>query len=392
MRKVQIVDKTVVMTYPSFPEKKDCCGCSACEQTCPRKCLTMQVDNEGFLYPVLDKTCCVGCLQCEKACPVLCPYEGKEPQKTFAAINLQHDIRMKSSSGGIFSLLAERTIDDGGVVFGARFDEHWRVIHSSTRCKKELSYFRGSKYVQSYIGDCYVEAKSLLDQNVPVMFVGTPCQIAGLNHYLKRSYNQLMTVDFICHGVPSPAVWQWYIEQQACTLVRHRWIDRLRYCHKPVSIYKNIEFRNKENGWKQYHIVFETKCGNQEKISVFHQDSPYMRAFLGNFDLRPSCYHCVAKQGRSHSDITIADFWNVHRVIDGFDDDRGTSLVLINSFKGQQAFNSLGCRSQEVNFKEAIQYNRAWCISYPENSRRSYFFQHYKAKLKDIVFEPVIQD
>ena len=372
---------------PQLPEKRDCCGCSACEQACQHHGLAMCADEEGFLYPVLNATTCVGCGQCEKACPVLAPYECRLPQKAFASINLRDDIRMQSSSGGVFTLLAERIIDQGGVVFGARFDSQWNVVHAVARSKEDLRHFRGSKYVQSRIGDCYAEARQLLKQNVPVMFVGTPCQIAGLKHFLGRDSDQLLSVDFICHGVPSPGVWQWYVEQQARSMTRRHWKDRLRYFRKPLTILSNIEFRNKTDGWKRYRTVFESNGYKQERVSVFYQDNPYMRAFLGDFDLRPSCHRCQAKQGRSHSDITIADFWNVHRVVDGFDDDRGTSLVLVNTEKGQQAYEGLACRSQEVDFNDAIQYNPSWSTPYGENSRRDYFFQHYKTKLNDIVFE-----
>lgn len=372
---------------PCLPQKPDCCGCSACEQSCQHQSIRMQADDEGFLYPVLDTERCVGCGMCERACPSLNPYEERLPKKTFAGMNPSEDIRMQSSSGGIFTLLAEHVIDCGGVVFGARFDEQWNVVHASARQKEDLRFFRGSKYVQSRIGSTFDETKKLLKNGIFVMFVGTPCQIAGLNHFLGRDYEQLLTIDFICHGVPSPSVWQWYIEQQAKSLSRRYWFDRLRYCRHPKAIYQNIEFRNKRKGWKQYYVVFKTRSHVAGEIETFHRDHPYMMAFLSDLDLRPSCHQCAAKRGKSHSDITIADFWNVHRVIDGFDDDKGTSLVMVNTEKGQKAFSSLACRSQEVDFNQAIQYNPAWNTPFGANSRRDYFFQHYKTQLNDIVFE-----
>ena len=194
-------------------DKKNCCGCNACVQHCPKSCVTMQEDEEGFLYPIVDQEACIDCGLCEKVCPVLNQGEERKPLQVYAANNPNEEIRMQSSSGGVFTLLAETIIQEGGVVFGARFNDDWEVIHDYTETKEELAAFRGSKYVQSRIGDSYCQAEQFLKKGRKVLFTGTPCQIAGLNLFLRKEYGNLLTVDFICHGVPSPGVWKSYLEE-----------------------------------------------------------------------------------------------------------------------------------------------------------------------------------
>lgn len=371
------------MPSPLLTPKETCCGCSACEQTCPKNCIVMQEDSEGFLYPMVNEELCVGCGACEKACPSLSPNESRRPLKALAAINKDEEIRRKSSSGGIFTLMAEKVLAQGGWVFGAHFNDSWEVVHGKTNRRDELDSYRGSKYVQSRIGSCFAEAEKLLKEGRFVMFVGTPCQIAGLHHFLGKSYDRLLTVDFICHGVPSPAVWRWYVKQVAGKLILPRWLYRLFGWAVPIGVIHDVEFRNKQQGWKQYQMLFKSKNGREK--TCFHWDDTYMKAFLNNYDLRPSCYHCLAKEGRSHSDITLADFWNVHKVIDGFDDNKGTSLVLVNSHQGYDFLQDVDCRMQAVDFDDAIQYNPSWSKSYELNPKRQEFFYCYKEKFETLV-------
>lgn len=373
------------MKQTKIADHQICCGCSACEQICPQKCVTMQEDSEGFLYPVVDEYRCIDCGACEKTCPVMAPYSEQIPIKSFAAINTQEEIRLKSSSGGLFSSLAEHCVAHGGTVFGAKFTPSWTVEHSGTDRAEDIPLYRGSKYVQSKIGHCFEEIKDLLEDGKHVMFVGTSCQVAGLHHYLRKSYDHLLTVDIICHGVSSPLVWNWYINDVAKTLVRNNFLNRFIYAKNPLKAIRSIAFRDKTNGWKQYNVVIKIGGIQKSCLSTVHYENPYMRSFLLNLNLRPSCYQCHAKSGRSHSDITLADFWNVHKVVDNYDDDKGTSLVLINTEKGATAFRETGCKSQEVNFEEAIQYNQSWRNSYEENEKRSAFFQKYETNFTDFI-------
>ena len=219
-------------------DKVNCCGCSACASACPKRCITMKSDNEGFLYPHLDKDTCIDCGLCEKVCNELHPFPQRSPLQVWAAINKDEEIRLKSSSGGIFHILAKMTIDDGGVVFGARFDENWQVVIDYAETMIGVEDFMGSKYVQARIENAYKNAKRFLIEGRKVLFSGTPCQVAGLKQFLRKEYDNLLTVDFICHGTPSPRVWGMYLDEvtDSCKFV------------------KSISFRNKINGWKHLHF------------------------------------------------------------------------------------------------------------------------------------------
>ena len=351
-----------------FQHKEQCCGCGSCVQKCPRKCISFRADVEGFLYPSIDQKKCVNCGLCVSVCPFHNPMESRTPRKAFAAFNEDEQIRRDSSSGGLFSMLAKSVLDESGVVFGAMFDEEWNVVHGYIEAEDDLPRLRGSKYVQSTIGKSFEDAERFLKNGRRVLFSGTPCQIAGLKRYLGEEYENLITVDIICHGVPSPQLWNWYLHLEK----------------KRASIV-GINFRNKDNGWKRFN--FAVDYGQDvPPIRTYHREDPYMMAFLDNMSLRPSCSSCQSKSGRSHSDITLADFWNVHKVLEGMDDDRGISLVLGNSPKGMRALeNAQNCVFQEVDFEQAIQFNKAWRESFPMNPNRERFFASYQKHEKDFV-------
>lgn len=245
-------------------EKKDCCGCSACVQKCPRQCISLQEDEEGFLYPIVNEQACIDCGLCEQVCPILHPGEAHKPFKVFAAKNSNEKIRSESSSGGVFTILAESVLEEGGVVFGAKFSEHWGVVHDYTETKEGLAAFRGSKYVQSCIGDCFIKAKSFLVQGRKVLFSGTPCQISGLKRFLGKEYGNLLAVDFICHGVPSPKVWRMYLEE---TITRECARNSVPSCsaHDRNVLVKGISFRDKRIGWKKYGFALALSTKDEYK-------------------------------------------------------------------------------------------------------------------------------
>lgn len=191
---------------------KDCCGCEACLNKCPQQCITMEKNQEGFLYPKIDSNKCINCHLCEKVCPILHPFEDRPPYKTLAIKNKNQQIRKNSASGGLFSILAESIIEKGGCVYGAAFTKDWTVRHICITQKEELSLLRGSKYLQSSIGLCYQDIESKLKQGVPILFTGTPCQISGLKHYLIKEYTNLYTAEIICHSTTSPQLWQTYLK------------------------------------------------------------------------------------------------------------------------------------------------------------------------------------
>lgn len=338
---------------------EDCCGCAACYLICPKHCITMQADQEGFLYPHVDKQTCVDCGLCEKVCHELHPYDERKPLKVLAAINKDEKIRMQSSSGGIFYVLAEKIIQAGGVVFGACFDEQWQVIIDYTETMEGVKAFMGSKYVQARIEQAYRDAKQLLSEGRQVLFSGTPCQIAGLHHFLQKPYDNLLTVDIICHGVPSPKVWGLYLDE----VIRES--QRIN----------QIEFRNKKNGWKRFGFRMAYNEGDQtvSLLTPFRED-PFMKAFLQDLILRPSCYDCKAKSGRSHSDITIADFWGIQTIFPEMDDDKGTGLVFLNTDKGIRSLDTSNIHVEVTEYDRIKHLNPA-CFRSPHiHPRRTAFF------------------
>lgn len=348
----------------SIRHKKDCCGCNACVQRCPKQCITMREDEEGFLYPFVDQSLCIDCGLCERVCPVLRQGEARKPLQVYAAKNPNEEVRMSSSSGGVFTALAERVLDAGGVVFGVRFDENWGVVHDYVDNKKDLVAFRGSKYVQSNVGTCFQKAESFLKEGRRVLFSGTPCQIAGLRLFLKKEYDNLLTVDLVCHGVPSPKVWRVYLEE---TIARQCEKNSV-FSHSIVerkSLIKGILFRNKRLGWKKFSfsLTLSTTEGSGAKNTVFLSDvltkNIFLQGFLHDLYLRPSCHACPSKCFKSGSDLTIADYWGIERYYKDFDDDRGTSLVLVNTSKGEDFYLQLPVDGFETSYAEALSGNRS---------------------------------
>lgn len=339
--------------------KEDCCGCYACYNICPKECITMESDNEGFWYPKIDKNQCINCNLCEKVCPIINPVKRADSKKiAYAGMNKDDQIRVKSSSGGIFSILAEYIIKNNGIIYGASFDEDFNIKHKRILCNTDLDLLRGSKYVQSFIGDIYKQVKNDLESNRQVLFTGTPCQVEGLRNYLRKEYVNLITMDFICHGVPSPLVWKKYLEEMKKS--------------KQENI-KNIYFRNKDIGWK----IFSLKIIFDEKIySNDLSNDLFMKGFLQDVYLRPSCYSCKFKKINRVSDITVADFWGIENILPKMDDDKGTSLIVIHSEKGKQLFDKLSeiMILNEVNLNEAIKYNPSMISSVKYNEKRKDFF------------------
>lgn len=340
-------------------KKEDCCGCHACFNACPKGAITMEEDDKGFRYPKIDSKKCIDCGLCKRVCPVLKNTMLKTETKAYACYNLNEQERKDSSSGGIFILLAKEVLRRNGVVFGAAFDDNFVVKHIKITTEKDLVKLMGSKYVQSTIGTTYREVKDFLNKGVTVLYTGTPCQIEGLKSFLGKDYPQLYTQDIICHGVPSPKVWEKY---------------RAYRIKKDKETPTKISFRNKDQGWILYNMKFfynqKTYCKNQT------QDL-FLRTFLRNICLRDSCYHCHFKKKSRISDITLADYWGVQHIHKDFFDNKGTSLVLVNSVKGKELFDAI--RKQmvciETNFEQALQYNSAMISSVKPDKNKDFFFE-----------------
>ncbi len=348
-----------------------CNGCGACEQSCPVSCIRMQPDSEGFLRPVIDESRCVKCHKCERTCPIANPQvdDGQKPM-AIAAKNKDDEVRHSSSSGGVFTALAEAILDVGGVVFGAGFDDEFNVVHKYAETKEGIREFRGSKYVQSKIGHTYIECRAFLEAGRAVLFTGTPCQIGGLYAYLGKPYENLYTQEFVCHGVPSPLVWSSY--------VKHR--EETAHA-KPVRVC----FRNKDVSWSQYSMRFEFTDGTVYRSVV--PNDVFLRGFISDIYLRPSCYDCAFKATHHVADITLADFWGIDDINADFNDRKGTSLLLIHSPSGKSLWNrvSQGFESFEVEFDEAIKSNPSYFKSVSHTKLRRHFFDDFnKSKHKPI--------
>ena len=347
-------------------DKKDCCGCHACVSVCAHKAITMSADAEGFLYPTVAKEACTECGLCEQVCPVIHQATPTRPIKVYAARSKDEAIRQESSSGGIFTLLADAVIREGGVVFGAKFDEKWNVVHAAAENTDEMALFRGSKYVQSTIGDTYKEAKSHLKQGRKVLFSGTPCQIAGLKRYLRKEYDNLLTIDVVCHGVPSPLVWQRYLEGM-----------------RAKGAIKDVAFRDKTRGWAQYAFRIRTE---EQTLLLPPSENPFMRGFLTDLYLRPSCHACPARCGKSGSDITLGDFWGIQAVHPEMDDNKGCSAIMIHTARGQVLYDSIEKVDVESRYEYLLPENPSLEHSPKSTKYARRFWKRFAEQGLDCVF------
>lgn len=358
--------------------RERCSGCTACAAICPKQCIKMVPDKDGFLYPQIQEDACTHCGKCERTCPVLNHNSVATPlPKAFAAKNTHEDCRKQSSSGGIFSAIAEFVIAQGGIVFGAAFSEDLQVMHISAENTNELARLRGSKYVSSYFGDVFLQVLKQLQSGRMVLFSGTPCQVEGLLSFLKQPYDNLLTVDLVCHGVPSAKVLKEYLKYQE---------------QRSGSKIQSVSFRSKDTGWKRFSMKITFDDGSVHSAPM--RDDPYLHAFLDNLCLRPSCHDCAFKSANRNSDITLADFWGIQDIMPEEDDDMGTSLVFVHSEKGQ---NVLECLRDDVSMKEtdaemAIAHNSAMVKSVSAHHFRQYFFHMLGKKRFDKLvtncFEP----
>lgn len=356
-------------------EKYKCSGCHACYSICTKNAIDMIVDEEGFWYPKVNENKCVGCNLCEKVCPIIESKSFTSLKKAYGCYNLDENTRLKSSSGGMFSVLASNVIKRGGVVFGAKFDEDFNVVHDYVEIADEIDVFRGSKYVQSNIGESFKRAKEFLDAGRIVLFSGTPCQIGGLRCYLRKDYDNLITVDLICHGVPSPMIWQRYVNELGQS-------KKLTY----------MTFRDKSKGWK--NGVLKYRFNDNSEITEEYGESLYIKGFIKNCYLRPSCYNCNFKTLDRCSDFTLGDFWGVEDLLPNIDKEGGVSLVIVHNLKGSKLFESVKNEIfyEDVDINKSIVFNTC-AIESVKNSKRDNFFKLLEeSSLEESIDNSIVED
>ena len=348
-----------------------CSGCTACFAICPKDAITMQSDLEGFKYPVVEKNKCIYCGLCSKVCPLDNAQSNFEEDKTsFACSAKDKNFARQSSSGGVFAILANMYVKEQAVIYGAAFDDNLNVCHIRADKKDELKSLYTSKYVQSDMGNTFRQVKGDLDNGKKVLFAGTPCQVAGLKSYLQKDYLNLLSVDFICHGVPSPLVWQRYI------------IAMEKKLNNKIT---EISFRDKKDGWKNYY--FKLSTANGDVFYEKHGENIYMKGFLKDLYLRPSCYDCKFKTLHRASDITLADFWGIEKIIPEINVEKGVSLCWASSEKGDTILDKALKQTiyEQVDLNEAIKHNPSAITSVKRHKNRNKFFEDIRKSDIDII-------
>ena len=343
----------------TIDNKINCCGCSACEQTCPVHAITMRRDKLGFDYPVVNEKACINCKACDKVCPIKNEFDPRIPSHVYAVKNKNKEERMASSSGGVFSILAKDTLAKGGTVYGAAFDDKWNVHPIRINTIKDLHFLQGSKYVQSKIGTIYKQVKNDLQNGRKVLFSGTPCQIAALQKFLKHKHPNLTTVDVACHGVPNPRIWENFLKEQT----------------KSDEKIKNIFFRDKSTGWNNYSFRIDI---SEKTYTQKVWEHTYMLLFLHNFILRPSCHSCHFRNGKSNADYTMCDYWSIERNHPNFFDENGVGALITYN---QDLPQCMLCNSEliETNYKDLCYGNPALINDWPRNKdSKLFYFLHNK--------------
>lgn len=340
--------------------KKDCCGCYACYNICPKQCIDMKQNKDGFVYPRINNKICINCNLCETVCPIINQYQIKNPIACYASKHKNLNIRLNSSSGGICYAFSEWTIYKDGIVFGASMDKELICKHTKAKSKKEITKFFGSKYIQSEIGDTYFQVKDYLEKNKVVLFIGTPCQISGLKHFLGKEYNNLYCIDFICHGVGNPAVLKSYINE----------------IKKKYGNIQSLKFRNKKKNWKLcLNMIIDTKQG--KKII---QNDKFLIGFQNNLYLRDCCYNCQFNQFRSGSDITVGDGWGIEVLYPKFDDSKGISTIMIKTEKGKELLNNIKTNIDiiPISLNHIIKFNPTVINSSKRNKKSKIFLEQFE--------------
>ena len=345
-------------------QKNRCTGCTACLSICPKKAISFKEDSDGFKYPVIDKDKCIDCGLCKKKCPVLNTKDNDSINDCYVGFNNDDSEKLKSSSGAIFSLLADYILDNNGIVIGAAFDKENKLKHVAVESKKDLDKLKGSKYLQSNLNNIFTYIKENVKDR-KILFVGTPCQVAGVKAIINNK--NLLCVDLICHGVPSPKLFDKYIKELES---------------KNNDSLLNYNFRDKSTGWDTYSNTANFKNSNITELS---KDNKYMKLFLSDVALRESCYNCNFKVGNKYSDITLGDFWGVQNYYPEMYNKKGVSAIIINTELGKEVFNSIknNIEYKSCKLDEIIAGNPSLKVSGKIPKNREQFFLELDSKSID---------
>ncbi len=348
---------------PLNAESEKCCGCTACYAACPAGAITMREDEEGFLYPEISPEKCLCCNKCVNVCAFKKnTASNEEILSVYAVKHSSETVRMKSRSGGIFTALSDEILQKGGVVYGCVMKDQYTAEHIRAERPDDRDKMRGSKYIQSDMGDCFQQVQKDLLSDRYVLFSGTSCQIDGLRSYLDKEYDRLLCVDIVCHAVPSRRVWESFV----------------RYQEKKYGECFSVDFRNKNDfGWGE-HIETLTFLNSKKKNAV---DTEVFRTmFYSDYISRPSCYECPYKSIYHPGDITIGDYWGIDKAAPGFNDNRGVSLVIINTEKGKNIFEAVkeSCTFIETKIEDSMQLPFLRPINKPKD--RDDFWDDYRNK------------
>ena len=357
---------------------EQCSLCGGCRNACPADAISFENQHLDFVYPHIDPARCIGCNRCERVCPVLRPQ--RKPQDgfplAFVAYNRDDSIRRASTSGGVFYALAVHILKQGGCVCGAVFDEQFRVRHILSDRVEDVRRMMGSKYAQSDMGLCYREIRTQLMSGRTVLFSGCPCQVAGLHAFLGKEYPGLVSVELICHGIPSAEMLRTYIEMRE---------------EQYGAALRRMEFRNKDEGWHRSAVRMEFENGKVYRELI--TDDAYMNGFLNNYMLKPSCYHCHFRNFSAGCDLALGDFWGAETMSGWHDDNRGTSAVLVNTEKGRELLNRLPLELQDCSLDEVVKYNRNLVSSASPHPDREAFYacagtNGYRAAIESFLEHP----
>ena len=344
---------------PRLADRGRCTGCSACANICAKDAIRMERDAEGFAYPTVDGAACVRCGRCSGVCPLLRTREEKPMPAVYAAWNRDEKIRKDSTSGGVFSAIAEYVLEEGGVVYGAALDGKQHLHHVACFRKEDLWRLRGAKYVQSDLGLTFREIKKHLETR-PVLFSGTPCQVDGLYRYLGTRPENLITCDLVCHGVPSPGVW----EDMARSIERQK-----------KKTLRTVRFRNKVEGWKNSHFTTVYDDGTVDTAPLMQTE--FGRAFGRALFLRPSCHRCAYTNLNRPGDFTLGDFWGLQPEELAEQQEKGVSLLLVNTPHGSHMFDRLALERQAFPVERAVAGNPRLATPIPRSADRAAFFAAY---------------